>query len=127
MLILRKSKPDQRKRKVLFIDASKRFHPGKNRNDLTENDVTAIHAAYQEGNVDGESGLALRWVDLDEIRTNEYDLNIGRYVTATVTAAETTVKDTLAAWMTARTEREQAETALLHRLTDAGFGNDDNA
>jgi type I restriction enzyme M protein len=127
ILVLRKSKPDERKRKVVFIDASKRFQPGKNRNDLNETDVKAIHAAYHQGkDIDGEDGLSLRMVDLDEIKANDYDLNIGRYVTTTITGDEATVKDTLAAWMTARADREQAEEALLTRIADAGFGVEDD-
>lgn len=123
ILVLRKSKPDERKRKVLFIDASKCFQPGKNRNDLNESDVKAIHAAYHEGkDVDGEDGLSLRMVDMSEVKANDYDLNIGRYVSTAVAGDEATVEESLAAWNTARAVREQAETALLERLTAAGFG-----
>lgn len=128
ILVLRKSKPDVRKRKVLFIDASKRFQPGKNRNDLNESDVTAIHAAYHEGkDIDGEDGLSLRMVDIAEIKSNDYDLNIGRYVSTAVAGGETTVKESLTTWHAARAAREQAETALLARLAEAGFGGDDDA
>lgn len=128
VLVLRKSKPAGRKRKVVFIDASKRFQPGKNRNTLGEDDVKAIHAAYHEGkDIDGEDGLSLRMVDLDEIKANDYDLNIGRYVSTAVAGDEATVEDALAAWKSARATREQAETALLARLAEAGFGGDDDA
>jgi len=128
VLVLRKSKPDDRKRKVMFIDASKRFQPGKNRNTLGEDDVKAIHAAYHEGkDIDGEDGLSLRMVDLDEIKAKDYDLNIGRYVSTTTAEDETTVEDTVAAWKSARAAREKAEASLLARLIEAGFGGDDHA
>lgn len=128
VLVLRKSKPEGRKRKVLFIDASKRFQSGKNRNALNEPDVKAIHAAYHEGKViDGEDGLSLRMVELSEIKTNGYDLNIGRYVSTAITGDEATVEECLTAWNTARAARKKAEAALLARLAEAGFGGDYDA
>lgn len=128
VLVLRKSKPDERKRKVMFIDASKRFQPGKNRNTLSENDVKTIHAAYHEGkDIDGEDGLSLRVVDLDEIKVRDYDLNIGQYVSTSAAGDAATVEDTFTAWRSARAAREKAETALLARLAEAGFGGNDDA
>lgn len=128
ILVLRKSKPDERKRKVLFIDASKRFRAGPKRNDLDESDVKAIHAAYHEGkDFDGEDGLSLNLVDLSEIKSNDYDLNIGRYVSTTVSGDESTIDESIAEWNAAREAREQAESAFLIRMSEAGFGGADDA
>lgn len=122
VLVLRKSKPNERKRKVIFIDASSRFQPGRNRNDINEADITAIYTAYCEGrDIESDSGPFTRVVDLNEIKANNYDLNIGRYITGTVASSETTINDTLAAWTAARADREQAESALLERIREAGF------
>ena len=74
ILVLKK----QRTRKdVLFIDASKNFEKGKNQNTLRDEDIDKIIEAYSERkDIDKFSHVA----DLDEIKENEFNLNIPRYV-----------------------------------------------
>ena len=74
ILILRKSKPDK---DVLFIDASREFKSGKNQNQLTEDNIAKIVATVEAGqSVPKYAHLAAP----DEIRANDYNLNIPRYV-----------------------------------------------
>lgn len=62
---------------VLFIDASKHFAKGKNQNRLRQSDIDKIIETYeQRKNEDKYSHVA----SLDEIRENDYNLNIPRYV-----------------------------------------------
>ncbi|MCC2083474.1 restriction endonuclease subunit M [Staphylococcus sp. HMSC068D08] len=62
---------------VLFIDASQSFEKGKNQNHLTDDDVNKIVDTYrQRETIDKYSFV----VSLDEIRENDYNLNIPRYV-----------------------------------------------
>lgn len=62
---------------VLFIDASSEFEKGKNQNHLTDENVEKIVATYKERKtIDKYSYVAT----IDEIRENEYNLNIPRYV-----------------------------------------------
>ena len=62
---------------VLFIDASQSFEKGKNQNHLTDDDVNKIVDTYrQRETIDKYSYVA----SLDEIRENDYNLNIPRYV-----------------------------------------------
>jgi type I restriction enzyme M protein len=62
---------------VFFIDASSEFEKGKNQNLLREKDVEKIIDTYiKRETVDKYSYAAT----LDEIRENEYNLNIPRYV-----------------------------------------------
>ncbi len=62
---------------VLFIDASKHFEKGKNQNKLREEDIAKIIETYNERkDVDKYSHVA----NLDEIKENDYNLNIPRYV-----------------------------------------------
>lgn len=111
----------ERRERVLFVDASKRFRPGKNQNSMSDADVAAILAAYARGeDIDGESGVNLRLVDLDEIAGNNFDLNIGRYLQAAATA-EVDVQDALVAYRDARDALRAAERALDQRLQEAGF------
>ncbi|MDA2273466.1 type I restriction-modification system subunit M [Bacillus thuringiensis] len=63
--------------KVLFIDASNDYEQGKNRNYLRDEDVEKIIETYiKRKAIDKYSYMAL----LDEIRENDYNLNIPRYV-----------------------------------------------
>lgn len=122
LLIFRKTKPAQRAGKVLFVDASARFAPGKNQNTMSQADIEAIHTAYATGeDPDGEDGVHLRLVDMEEIAGNGFDLNIGRYI-QTAVAAEVDVEAALAAYHDARDELRAAERVLDAKLKAAGFG-----
>ena len=121
LLIWRKTKAEGRKRRVLFVDASKRFLPGKNQNSLSDADVEAVYDAYVRGeDIDGDGGLNLRFVALDEIEGNNFDLNIGRYIQSAATA-EVDVEAALAAYRDAREELRAAERVLDAKLKAAGF------
>lgn len=62
---------------VLFIDASQHFEKAKNQHILRESDVTKIVGMYQTRQVEEKySYLA----PLSEIKENDYNLNIPRYV-----------------------------------------------
>ena len=68
----RKNKDD-----ILFIDASNEFEKGKNQNNLTDDNVEKIVKTYKErSTIDKYSYVAT----LDEIKENDYNLNIPRYV-----------------------------------------------
>jgi len=80
ILILRKNKPVERKGKVLFINASNEFeqHPEVRKlNRLGDKHIEKIASVYREfKEVRGFS----RIVSLDEIRENDYNLNVTLYV-----------------------------------------------
>lgn len=122
LLILRKTKPAERRGKVLFVDASAKFQPGKNQNSMGDTDIEAIHAAYARGeDIDGDDqGLHLRLVEMDEIAGNRFDLNIGRYI-KTEAAVEVNVEAALASYQDARAELRAAEGVLDEKLKAAGF------
>jgi len=62
---------------ILFIDASAHFEKGKNQNYLRESDIDKIvHTYRQRLTEDKYSALAT----LEQVRANDYNLNIPRYV-----------------------------------------------
>ena len=64
-------------RDILFIDASSQFEKGKNQNKLTQDNIDHIIQLYVDRkDVDKEAHLA----SYDEIKGNDYNLNIPRYV-----------------------------------------------
>lgn len=62
---------------VLFIDASEEFEKGKNQNNLTDEHVEKILNTYQSRETIDRYSYA---ATLEEIKENDYNLNIPRYV-----------------------------------------------
>lgn len=116
ILIFKKSKVDD---KVLFIDASREFKSGKNQNQLSAENIAQIVKTYREGdNVDKYAYLA----SLQEIRDNDYNLNIPRYV-------DTFEEEQEIDLMAVRTERQQLqvqmaelEVEMAKYLEELGYG-----
>ena len=62
---------------ILFIDASREFEKAKNQNRLTEEHISKIVETYQKReDVEKYAHVAT----INEIRENDYNLNIPRYV-----------------------------------------------
>lgn len=74
VMVLKKNKENK---DVLFIDASKNFEKGKNQNLLRQSDIDKIIDTYNaRKDVDKYAHVA----GFDEIKENDYNLNIPRYV-----------------------------------------------
>lgn len=116
ILIFKKQKSDD---SVLFIDASREFKSGKNQNNLTEANIAKIVETYRaRKSVDKYAYLAT----LQEVKDNDYNLNIPRYVD---TFEEEEEIDLVAI----RAEREQLKTQLAElevqmakHLEELGYG-----
>lgn len=116
ILIFKKQKSDD---SVLFIDASREFKSGKNQNNLTEENIAKIIATYRaRESIDKYAYLAT----LQEVKDNDYNLNIPRYVD---TFEEEEEIDLVAV----RAEREQLKTQLAELevqiakyLEELGYG-----
>lgn len=99
ILIFKKQKSDN---SVLFIDASREFKSGKNQNNLTEDNIAKIIETYRaRKSVDKYAYLAT----LQEVKDNDYNLNIPRYVDTFEEEAEIDL-------VAVRAEREQLKTQL---------------
>jgi type I restriction enzyme M protein len=70
-------KKSKKTKNILFIDASNEFEKGKNQNKLTNENINKIIETYRNRvNVDKYAHVA----SLEEIKENEFNLNIPRYV-----------------------------------------------
>lgn len=99
ILIFKKHKTDN---KVLFIDASREFKSGKNQNQLTSDNIQKIIDTYKvRESLDKYAYLAT----LEEIKDNDFNLNIPRYV-------DTYEKDAEIDLEAVRTERSQLQNEL---------------
>lgn len=77
ILVLRQRKKRDRKRKVLVLDASRKFKTGRAQNELLPEHVERIYRWYCDyKDVEGVG----RVVTIDDIAANDYNLNIPRYV-----------------------------------------------
>ncbi|MFC2991400.1 type I restriction-modification system subunit M [Halomonas tibetensis] len=78
VLVLRAkgAKPDERKGKVLFINADREYHEGRAQNYLLPEHLEKIASTYEA--FADEPGFS-RVVPLMELRENDYNLNIRRY------------------------------------------------
>jgi len=77
VVILNKNKSEEKKNKVLIIDAEKDFQEGKNQNTLRSQDVNKIVKAFN-GYEDIEKYA--RVVSLDDIESKGFNLNIREYI-----------------------------------------------
>lgn len=89
VLVFRKCKTTN---DILFIDASKEFEAGKNQNRLTDENVIKIFETYKNRkDVEKYAHVA----SLDEIKENEFNLNIPRYVDTFEEEEEIDIKQVL--------------------------------
>lgn len=77
ILIVNKAKPKHLKNKVIFIDTSHNFKEGKNQNLLEDEHVKKVVDAYDKGE---DVDKFMRIVDMKEIKENDCNLNIVRYI-----------------------------------------------
>lgn len=82
ILVLKKcKKPDD----VLFINASEHFEKGKRQNRLLPEHIDKIVQTYQYRK---EEERYSRCVSMDEIKKNDFNLNISRYISTATAQAE---------------------------------------
>lgn len=75
VLVFKKCRRDDED--ILFIDASKEFEKGKNQNKLTDENIAKIFETYKKRE---EIERYSHRASSEEIKENEYNLNIPRYV-----------------------------------------------
>jgi len=81
VLILNKRKPAALKNKLIIIDASRDYLAGKAQNSLRPEDIVRIVGAHKAAfNQQSEMANYCRVVDLEEIRSNDGNLNLARYI-----------------------------------------------
>ena len=76
LLIINKNKAKERQNKVLFINGELEYQEGKNQNKLRDVDIEHILNVYE---VYADERRYAKVVEMDEIRENDYNLNIRRY------------------------------------------------
>jgi type I restriction enzyme M protein len=116
ILIFKKQKSDD---SVLFIDASREFKSGKNQNNLTEDNIAKIVETYRaRESVDKYAYLAT----LQEVKDNDYNLNIPRYVDTFEEEAEIDLVAVRAEREQLKTQLAELEVQMAKYLEELGYG-----
>jgi type I restriction enzyme M protein len=118
ILVLRKRKSAQHKKKVLIADASRLFRHGRAQNYL-EPEHSAEILGWYHGFVDVQYGA--RVVTLDEIKSQNWTLNISRYVVPPLQEDIPPLLDAIAALNGALTRCREAEERLARVMTEGGW------
>jgi len=118
VVILRRKKPAERKNKVLIIDASSLFRKGRAQNFLDPEHGEQIVKWFQAFE-DVEDRAKV--VTLDEIKDEDWALNISRYVLPPIGEDIPPLPEAVAAFKEALTEARAAEDHLRTVLTEGGW------
>jgi type I restriction enzyme M protein len=118
VLILNRNKPTKRKNKIIFIYAARDYEEGKVRNTLREEDIKKIDSAFTKyEEISGYSHIA----EFDELKENEFNLNVPRYVDISDTEEEVNIQKTIDELKKLEKERQEVETQVTKNLKELGF------
>ncbi|MBM3911287.1 MAG: type I restriction endonuclease subunit M, partial [Thaumarchaeota archaeon] len=118
VLVLNKNKPKDRKNKIIFIYAAKDYLEGKNRNKLRDEDITKTVSAFKEyKDVDRYCHIA----EHDELKENEFNLNVPRYVDISEPEEEIDIQTTIDDLKKLEKEREEFENKVQQDLKELQF------
>jgi type I restriction enzyme M protein len=118
LLICHKNKPAVRKDKVLFIDASKDYLEGKAQNHLRDEDIEKTYQAFQMyETVERYCSVS----GIEEIKENDFNLNISRYVDTTEPEEPVDIPSVLQNLGDLEKQREQTGKKLQGYLAELGY------
>ena len=117
VLLLNKKKPEKRKNKIIFIYAAKEYLESK-RNKLREEDINKIVKHFKDFK-DDERYCHI--ADFDELKENEFNLNVPRYVDISEPEEEIDIQQTIDELKKLDKEREKIETKVTVDLKELGF------
>jgi type I restriction enzyme M protein len=118
ILVLRKRKPVEHKNKVLIVDASRLFKRGRAQNFLEPEHADEILAWYQSFT---DVQDAARVVTLDEIKAEDWTLNISRYVLPPRREDIPLLPDAIAEFKDALIRCRETEERLAKVMTEGGW------
>ena len=118
VLILNRNKPEDRKNKVIFIYAAKDYDEGKVRNKLRDSDLEKIVSAFKRyEDVDRYCHIA----DIEELKENEFNLNVPRYVDISEPEEEIDIQATIDELKKLEKEKQELEIEVNANLRELGF------
>ncbi len=118
ILIFNRNKAENKKGKVLLVDAERDFLEGKNQNTLRKQDIDKIIRAYDQYQ-DVEKYAKV--VDIKELEENEYNLNVRRYIDGNEEQEQIDVKQVWNDLQTLEKEREVVNKKVAGFIKELGY------
>lgn len=119
VLILNRNKPKKRKGKILFIHAAEGFEARSNQNALRPDDVKRIVTAFRRYR---DEERFSRIVSQEEVKENDYNLNVNRYVDTIGPEEPIDVGASLAELRRLESERDASARTMDTLLKALGYG-----
>jgi type I restriction enzyme M protein len=120
ILIFNKVKTSDRKGKVLFIDASKEYEEGKAQNFLRSKHLDKIEKTFNDY-IDVEKFASV--IDLEQIKENDYNLNVSLYVNTSDPEPEIDVKAVNQELKELIAKKENSYKEMQNYLEELGYDN----
>ncbi|MFN3199585.1 MAG: N-6 DNA methylase [Bradymonadia bacterium] len=118
ILIFNRSKPEDRKGKVLFVHAAESFESQTNQNVLRVQDIERIVAAYRSWS---DEDRFSRVVEFDEIEENDFNLNVARYIDTLEPEESVDLASAMSRLQQAEARRDEAAQQMNHLLAELGY------
>ena len=118
ILVLRKKKPAQRRQKVMIADASRLFRRGRAQNYLEPEHGLEIQGWFEKFE---DVQDAVRIVGLDEIKAEDWTLNISRYVLPPLQEDIPPLPEAIESFKSALTRCREAEDRLAKVMVEGGW------
>ena len=118
LVLFNANKPEERKSRVLFIDASKDYLEGKSQNFLRLEDIEKTAQAFDAfKTVERYCTVA----GMDEIKENDFNLNISRYVDTTEPEEPIDVPEVISRLRSLHMERASVQDRLEELLKELDY------
>ena len=115
---MNRQKPAKRQGKVLFVEASREFREGSNQNYLRQEDVAKIaKTVHAFSDVERYA----RVVPIEEIASNDHNLNISRYVDTAEAEEQIDVASAVRKLRAAEQARDEAKAVMDGFLQELGY------
>jgi len=118
VLLINKAKPAERKGRVLFVNGAEEMVEGKNQNSLSEENVRRLSECFHAY---GDEDRFSRVVSLEEIKKNDFNLNIARYVQIAEEEEQIDVASELNKLRKIRIKRDRAEERMMRFIEGLGY------
>lgn len=118
VIIFNKNKPENHKNKIFIIDAEKDYEEGKNQNRLRKRDIEKIVSAFDDYK---DIEKYARMVDMEELKENDFNLNVRRYVENGDEEEVIDVKEVLQELKEIEKERETIDQKVIEFLKELRY------
>jgi type I restriction enzyme M protein len=118
LIIINKHKPDNLKNKIFFIHAENECEEGKAQNFLRDTHIQKISETYRKIEVEQKFSDI---IDIDEIRENDFNLNVSRYIDILPEEELVDVTESLSQLKKLKDERWKLEKEFERNMRELGY------